>query len=451
MGSEDQAARHAHLEEIVARMLESAKRLGATAAEAGASESDGLSVGVRRQELEQLEFSRDRSIGITVYMGQRKGSASTTDTRSESLEETVAAACAIARSMAEDEYAGLAPAERMATSLPDLDLYHPWQVDADQAREIALACEAAGLQVDPRIRNSEGAQVDSHRGIRVYGNSHGFLASVRGTRHSLSCSLIAEDDQGMERDYWYSSTRLPTELESPALVGERAAQRVIARLGARSAPTGQYPVAFAAEVAGSLFGHLIGAVSGGSIFRRASFLVDAPGEMLFPKEISVHERPRLPQEVASAAFDDDGVATAEKAIIDSGILTGYLMSAYSARRLGLESTGNAGGVRNVRLVDERARGTGLAEVLRELGDGLLVTEFLGQGVNQVTGDYSRGAAGFWVEGGEIAWPVSGVTVAGNLRDMFAGVRLAAEDIDARGNIQTGTVLIDGMTVGGQQG
>ena len=445
----DIQARRNELTHLVEDILASARHHGATAAEVAASDGTGLSVSVRQRELETVEFTRERGFGFTVYVGQRKGSASTTDARPEAIEETVRAACNIARFTAEDEYAGLADAELMARDIPDLDLFHPWALTPAEAERLALECEAAALDADARIVNSEGAQVDSHQGVRVYGNSHGFVGAVTGSRHSLSCVVVGADADGMQRDYWYSSARRAAALESARRIGERAAERTLARLGSRPIATCRVPVAFAAEVASSLIGHLIGAISGGALYRRASFLCDSLGQTLFPQHIRVEEHPRVPGALGSAAFDGEGVATRDKALIDDGVLASYVLGSYSARRLGMTTTGNAGGVHNVYVTDRDADPSDeLAAVLRELGTGLLVTEFLGSGINMVTGDYSRGAAGFWIEDGVISHPVEGVTVAGNLRDMFAGVVRIGNDVDTRGNILCGSIIIDGMTVGG---
>lgn len=434
---------------LVERILARARALGATAAEVAANDAVGLSVAVRRQELETVEFTHDRGFGITVYFGQRKGSASTTDARSEAIEETVRAACNIARFTAEDEYAGLADPELMARDIPDLDLDHPWPLTPEQAQEAALECERVALEYDPRIVNSEGAEVSSQRGVRVYGNSHGFIGHLAGTRHAVSCVVVAEDASGMQRDYWYSTSRIAEELEALEEIGGQAARRALARLGGRVLPTMRAPVAFSAEIASSVIGHLLSAISGSALYRKASFLCDALGQQLFPERITIDERPRLPRALGSAAFDADGVATQDKYLIRDGILESYLLSAYSARRLGLETTGNAGGAHNV-FVSDREGGelTTQADVLREMGRGLLVTEFLGQGINMVTGDYSRGVSGFWVEDGVIAYPVEGVTVAGNLKDMFANVVRIGGDVDRRGNVFSGTLVVDGMTIAG---
>jgi PmbA protein len=443
--AEDLREREAELRAEVTAILEEAARRGATAAEVTVNRSLGLVVTVRRGALETVEFTRDQGFGITVYDGRRKGSASTTDASRAAVAETVGKALEIARHTAEDPAAGLADPALLPRSLPELDLFHPWRLDVDGAEELARACEAAALAVDPRITNSEGASVSSVQACRAYGNSHGFVGSVCGTRHGVSVAVIAADDAGMQRDHWYTLSRVPGELEDPEVVGRRAAERAVARLGARPVPTARVPVAFAPEVASGVIGHLLGAISGGALYRRASFLCDALGERLFPERVRIEERPLEPRALGSAAFDADGVATGPKAIVEDGRLASYLLSAYSARRLGLESTGNAGGVHNLRVVDD---GFDRSALLARMGRGLLVTELMGQGVNGVTGDYSRGAAGFWVEDGAIAHPVQEVTVAGNLRRMFAGLDAIGADADRPGNIRCGTLLVDDMTVAG---
>jgi PmbA protein len=433
------------LKGLVGDILAEAKKQGADAAEVSVSEDVGLGVTVRMRDLESVEFNHDRGFGITVYFGQRKGSASTSDSSADAIRETVRAAANIARHTQEDPCAGLADADRMATDLKDLDLYHPWPVDADAARDLALECEAAGLDHDPRIRNSDGASVSTQQSCRVYGNSHGFVGSYIGSRHSLSCVLIATDDAGMQRDYWYTTSRLPEKLESAPAVGQEAARRTVARLSPRKVRTGSFPVAFSAQTAGSLASHLLGAISGGALYRRASFLLDSLGETVAAEHLTLAEEPHLPGALGSTAFDGEGVATTAKAFIDQGVVASYLLSSYSGRKLGMPTTGNAGGVFNLTV---SGRTLAIAELLKELGTGLLVTDLMGQGVNSVTGDYSRGAAGFWIEGGEIAYPVDEITIASNLKDMFKGVICVGDDLDTRGNVRSPTVLIDRMTLAG---
>ena len=433
------------LAEQVEQIIDEARRQGASACEVAVSLEQGLTTSVRQGEVETVEFNRDQGFGITLYLGQRKGSASTSASGTEAIRETVAAALAIAQHASEDDCAGLADAALMARELPDLDLYHPWSIEPEQAIELALQCEAAAFAHDPRIRNADGSSLSSHQGCRVYGNSHGFIGGYTSSRHSLSCVMIAEQAGQMQRDYWYDVNRRAERLESPALIGRRAAERAVRRLGARSVPTCEVPVLFAAELAGGLFGHLLAAISGGNLYRRSSFLVDALGQTLFPEWMTIDERPRLPGGLASAAFDGDGLATYDKAFIEQGRLVSYVLGTYSGRKLGMPSTANAGGVHNLFV----SHGTDdQAALLRQMGRGLLVTELMGQGVNLVTGDYSRGAAGFWVENGEIQFPVEEVTIAGNLRDMFRQIVAVGADLEWRGNVRSGSLLIERMTVAG---
>lgn len=433
------------LAEQVEQIIDEARRQGASACEVAVSLEQGLTTSVRQGEVETVEFNRDQGFGITLYLGQRKGSASTSASGTEAIRETVAAALAIAQHASEDDCAGLADAALMARELPDLDLYHPWSIEPEQAIELALQCEAAAFAHDPRIRNADGSSLSSHQGCRVYGNSHGFIGGYTSSRHSLSCVMIAEQAGQMQRDYWYDVNRRAERLESPELIGRRAAERAVRRLGARSVPTCEVPVLFAAELAGGLFGHLLAAISGGNLYRRSSFLVDALGQTLFPEWMTIDERPRLPGGLASAAFDGDGLATYDKAFIEQGRLVSYVLGTYSGRKLGMPSTANAGGVHNLFI----SHGTDdQAALLRQMGRGLLVTELMGQGVNLVTGDYSRGAAGFWVENGEIQFPVEEVTIAGNLRDMFRQIVAVGADLEWRGNVRSGSLLIERMTVAG---
>jgi len=428
--------------------LETAKKSGASQAEADASLSKGLSVTVRLGEVETVEYQRDRGLGITVYFGTRKGSASTADLGDESVRETVAKACAIARYTALDDCAGLADPELLARDFPDLQLDFPWEITPDAAVVLARECEAAGLAVDPRLGNSEGASVGSQRGVRVYGNSHGFLAGDCASSHSLSCVLLAQAGEDMQRDYWYSSARDPKDLEDAASIGRHAAARAIARLGARRLPTGKAAVLFAPEVARGFIGHFIGAIRGGAQYRKASFLLGAAGQQVFPSWVQMHERPRLPKAFASANWDGEGVRTQDRELVRDGVVDGYLLGSYSARKLGLRSTGNAGGLHNL-LIDPSAGAPDQAALLRQMGKGLLVTELMGQGVNGVTGDYSRGATGFWVEGGELAYPVHEITIAGNLKELYPNVVAIGGDIDMRGGIRMGSLLVDGFTIAGE--
>jgi PmbA protein len=436
-----------NLESIIERALEEARARGASQAEAAVSQDTGLSVGVRLGEVETLEHQRDRSMGITVYFGHRKGSASTADFSPDAVRATVAKACSIARFTAEDACAGLADAGLMARSPPDLHLSHPWDVTADRAIEIAKTCEAAALGLDSRINNSEGASVSTHQGLHVYGNTHGFMGGYPTTSHSVSCVVLAGTGEDMQRDYWYSSSRDWHELESAEEIGRESARRTIARLDPRKLSTRRAPVLFVPEVARGLIGHFTAAIRGSSQYRQSSFLLDSAGQAIFPTGFSISERPHIPKAMASAPFDDEGVETKNRELIADGVLTGYILSSYSARKLKLTTTGNAGGAHNL-LVAPNATG-GMPAMLERLGSGLLVAELMGQGVNMVTGDYSRGAAGFWVENGTIQYPVAEITIAGNLREMFAGIAAVGDDVDTRGGIRVGSVLLNEMTIAGQ--
>ena len=433
------------LQEQVEQIIAEARRQGASACEVSVSLEQGLSTSVRQREVETVEFNRDQGFGITLYVGQRKGSASTSATGPAAIRETVAAALAIAEHASEDEFAGLADAQLMAEELPDLDLYHPWAITPEQSIEMALECEAAAFASDSRISNADGTSLSTHRGCRVYGNSHGFVGSYASTRHSLSCVMIAEQAGQMQRDYWYDVNRVGTALSSAASIGQRAAQRTVARLGARPVPTCEVPVLFSAELAGGLFGHFLAAISGGNLYRKASFLEGALGQQLFPEWLSLHENPHMLQGLASANFDADGLATYAKPFVQDGMIVSYVLGTYSGRKLGMPSTANAGGVHNLLVSHGSEDQTAL---LKRMGRGLLVTELMGQGLNLVTGDYSRGAAGFWVENGEIQYPVQEVTIAGNLRDMLGQIVAVGSDLEMRSNIRTGSVLIERMMVAG---
>lgn len=447
--TDDSQARLGELEALAARVLDACRAHGADQAEVSCTQERGLSVNVRMGEVETVESTRDRGIGVTVYFGQRRGSASTADLREASLEATVAQACAIARHTEADPAAGLADAELMARpgaqGWPDFDDWHPWALDADRAVEMALACEAAGREADARIANSDGASVSSNAALGVYANSHGFIGAERGTHHSIGCALIAGRGDAMQRDGWYSYALAADDLASPAAIGRHAAQRTLARLQPRPLATGTYRVLFSAEVARSLVGHLLGAVSGGALYRRASFLLDSVGTQLFPEWFAIHEDPFLRRGLRSAAWDNDGVATYASPLVEGGVLQRYVLGSYSARRLGLQTTANAGGVHNLAVA---ANAGDFDSLVRAMGDGIVVTELMGQGVNPVTGDYSRGAAGFRVEGGAVTHPVDGITIAGNLREMFRAIEAVGSDIDPRSHIRTGSILLGAMTVAG---
>ncbi len=435
----------ATLTERVSAALATAAELGASQAEASASRGAGLSATVRMREVETLEYHRDQGLAVTVFFGHRKGSASTSDLDPEAIAESVQKACVLARYAAEDEYAGLAAPERMARDIPDLDLYYPWDLEPGAAIEIAQECEAASLAHDARITNSEGATLSTHAGARVYGNSHGFLAGYPSSQHSLSCAVLASENGTMERDFEYTVARAPQNLESAPQIGREAANRAVRRLGARKLNTVTVPVLYPARLARSLFGHLVGAISGGNLYRKSTFLADALGQSVFAELAQVAEQSHILAGLASAPFDAEGVATADRPLIEAGVLRGYVLGSYYARKLGLESTGNAGGIHN--LVVE-STGESYAELLGGMDRGLLVTELMGQGVNTLTGDYSRGAAGFWVENGELCYPVNEITVAGNLADMYKQIEAIGTDIDVRGGIRTGSVLVGGMTIAG---
>src|SRR5271154_5809892 len=435
------------LESIIERALEEARARGASQAEAAVSQDTGLSVGVRLGEVETLEHQRDRSMGITVYFGQRKGSASTADFSLQAVDATVAKACSIARFTAEDSSAGLADAALMARAPQNLDLSHPWDVSADRAIEIAKSCEAAALSFDSRINNSEGASIATHQGLHVYGNTHGFVGDYPTTAHTLSCVVLAGVGEDMQRDYWYSSSRDWRELEPAEAVGRESARRTIARLDPRKLSTRRAPVLFVPEIARGLIGNFAAAIRGSSQYRQASFLLNSVGQRVFPAGFSIAERPHIPKAMGSAPFDDEGVSTRDRELVADGVLTGYILSSYSARKLGLQSTGNAGGAHN--LIVAPTQVGGLEAMLQRLGTGLLLTELMGQGVNTVTGDYSRGAAGFWVENGAIQYPVAEITIAGNLRTMFEGITAVGDDIDARGGVRTGSILVQEMTIAGE--
>ncbi len=434
------------LREKVERIIEEARRQGASASEVSVSMEQGLSTTVRQGEVETVEFNRDQGFGITLYVGQSKGSASTTGSGDEAIRETVAAALAIARHASQDEFAGLADATLMARELPNLDLYHPWSITPEQAIEQALSCESAAFDFDARIRNADGTSLNTHQGCRAYGNSNGFIGGYCSTRHSLSCVMIAESEGQMQRDYFYDVNRIGEALIDPQTIGRRAAERAVRRLGARPIPTCEVPVLFAPELATGLFSHFIAAISGGNLYRKASYLEDALGQTLFPEWLSLDERPHIPRALGSASYDGDGLATYAKPFVENGRLISYVLSTYSGRKLGMPSTANAGGVHNL-FVSHGEEDQ--AALLRRMGRGLLVTELMGQGLNLVTGDYSRGAGGYWVENGEIQFPVQEVTIAGNLRDIFRQIVAIGCDIETRGNVRTGSVLIERMMVAGK--
>jgi PmbA protein len=433
------------LKQLARDVLDYAAKRGAGAAETEVSEGLGQTVTVRRGEVETIEYNRDKGIGVTVYLGQRRGHASTTDFSPRAVRDTVDAALAIARFTAEDDCAGLADEELLARDAPDLDLWHPWDLPVERAVEIATACEAAGFAVDQRLSNSEGATVSTQESHFAYGNSLGFLAGYPASRHGVWCSLIAGRNDEMQRDDWYETSRDAASLPEATSVGRKAGERAARRLGARKIATTQAPVLFEAPVAASLLGHFVSAVSGGNLYRKSSFLLDSAGKQIFAPLVSMSEQPHLAKGLASAPFDEEGVATRPRVVVQDGVLQGYFLGSYSARKLGLKTTGNAGGNHNLVLRDTGSDFTGL---LRTMGDGLLVTELLGHGINPVTGDYSRGAAGFWVEKGEIAYPVQEITIAGNLKDIFRGIAAVGNDVIRRGSRECGSILIERMTIAG---
>ena len=440
----------AELESLAHAALERARRAGANACDCDVSEGYGLSVTVRKGRPDTIEHNRDRSIGVTVYLGDRpkvrRGHASTSDFSRAALEQTVDAAAAIARHTAEDDCAGLPDAELLARAQPDLDLFHPWDISTEEAVELARRCEAAAFAVSKKIRNSEGATVSAQQTQFVFANSLGFVGGFSGSRHWLSCAVIAEDKGLMQRDDWYSASRLPGKLADAHALGRYAGQRAAARLGARKMATRQAPVLFEAPVAVGLIGHFVSAVSGGNLYRKTSFLVDTLGKQVFPPLVAIDERPHEPQGMASSPFDEEGVATIERPIVRAGVVEGYFLGSYAARKLGMKSTGSAGGHHNLVV---RSEGPDFEGMLKTMGRGLLVTELLGQGVNPVTGDYSRGAAGYWVEGGEIAFPVEEITIAGNLNQMFKQIAAIGSDVVVRSGRSTGSILVESMTIAGE--
>jgi PmbA protein len=435
------------LSSLAEQVLSMAKRFGADQAEVSINEDSGLSANVRMGEIETVERTQDRGVAVTVYFKQRKGTASTADLQTSSLQSTVEQACAIAQYTEQDTASGLAEAALMAREFRELDLWHPSNISTDDAVSLALKAENAGREIDPqRLQNSDGASMSFGQSVAVYGNSHGFLAAEGSTNYGLSCSLIAGVGDHMQRDYWYASTLNYDDLQSAESIGKMAAERALRRLNPRSVRTGNYSVLFAAETARSLIGHFLGAVSGGALYRRASFLLDSVDTQLFPEWFSLLEKPHIPRGFRSANFDAEGVATREQALIENGVLKHYLLGSYSARKLGLQTTANAGGVHNL---FASSNAGDLPNLLKQMGSGLLVTELMGQGVNGITGDYSRGAAGFWVEHGEIQYPVDEITIAGNLKTMFQTIEAVGTDIDTRSHIQTGSILVGQMMVAGE--
>ena len=434
------------LQQIARDILSYAKEGGATACETEVSDGFGQNVTVRRDEVETIEYNRDKGLSVTVYIGQKRGNASTSDFSPQAVRDTVSAALSIARYTAADDCAGLADTDLLASEFPDLELYFPWDLPVEQAIQLAQTCEAAAFAVDKRITNSEGGSVSLSESQFVYANSLGFMGGYPTSRHSISCAVIAGRDANMQRDYWYSVARNSADLDQADSVGKKAGSRSVARLGAKKIATCEVPVLFEAPIASSLIGHFVGAISGGSLYRKSSFLMDSVGKQVFAPDIQIQEKPHLKKGLASSAFDDEGVTTVDRKVVENGVVQGYFLGSYSARKLGLRTTGNAGGNHNL-ILDNGAR-VPFSELLKRMGKGLLVTELLGQGVNSVTGDYSRGAAGYWVEGGEIQYAVEEITIAGNLRDMLPGICAMGNDTLVQGSKQCGSLLIDRMTVAG---
>ncbi|WP_318504407.1 metalloprotease PmbA [Photobacterium leiognathi] len=443
---EQVAQQRVELEAAVAKALEVAGKQ-ADAAEVAINKTTGISVSTRMCDVENVEFNSDGALGITVYRGNRKGSASTSDLSEAAIAQTVAAALDIANYTSEDPFAGPGPKELMACDIPDLDLFHPDEPEPDRAASIAIAAEEAALAYDPRIKQSDGASYDSHYGVRVYGNSHGMLASYASSRHSISCCVIAEGKNGeMERDYSYTTSRIASDLWTPERVGRHAAERTVGRVDAQKLTTREAPVMFAADVATGLFGHLVMGISGANLYRKSSFLVDKLGEQIFPEWLNISERPHILRGMASTPFDSEGLATYDREIIQDGVLQTYLLTSYAARKMNMQPTGHAGGIHNWMV---KSTGESFEQMLKKMDRGLLVTELMGQGVNIVTGDYSRGAAGFWVENGQIQFPVSEITIAGNLKDMMQNIVAIGNDTETRSQILTGSMLLDSMKIAGE--
>ncbi len=434
------------LRNIAQSMLDYAKQRGASAASADVSVGFGQSVTVRQGEVETIEYNRDKGLSVTVYLGQQRGNASTSDFSPQAVRDTVDAALSIARYTAKDDCSGLPDEDMLARDCPDMDLYHPWDLPVDDAIALAKQCEQAALDADKRISNSEGATVNLHEAQFITANSLGFIGGFPTSRHSLSCAVIAGEDDAMERDYWYAVARDATEMMDARQVGRIAAERTVRRLNARQIDTMQVPVLFEAPIASGLLGSFVGAVSGGSLYRKSSFLLDQMDQQIFAPHINISDVPDIRKGLASSPFDDEGVRTQRRVIVENGVLRGYFLGSYSARKLGMRTTGNAGGSHNLILQSGELDFAGL---LKQMGRGLLVTELLGQGVNAVTGDYSRGAAGFWVEHGEIQYPVQEITIAGNLKDMYRNIVAVGNDVLVQGSKQCGSILVEGMTVAGR--
>lgn len=433
------------LRSLVDDVMREAQARGASATDAQVSESFGQTVTVRKGEIETLEHNRDKEISVGCYVGKRHGYASTSDFSPQAIRDTVEKAVTIARFTAEDEANGLAEPELLAREIHDLDLYHPWDISVDDAVEMARASERAAFALDRRVTNSEGASVSSQQFQYATANSNDFAAAMRSSRHYISCNIIAADGDEMQRDDWYTTARAASDLASPAAIGDYAGRRALARLNGRKIRTTKVPVIFEAPVAGGLIGHFVSAVSGGSLYRKSSFLLDSLGKQVFAPLVNLREDPHLKRAMASTYYDEDGVATQPRAVVDAGVVQGYFLGVYSARKLGMRTTASAGGNQNLIL---ESGPHDLAQLIRNVGKGLLVTELMGQGINLVTGDYSRGASGYWIEGGEIRYPVQEVTIAGNLRDMFRNISAIGNDVLVRGSRRCGSIVVEGMTVAG---
>lgn len=430
------------LKQISQEVLKLAKSAGASSTETEVSFGTGQNVSVRLGEVENIEYNRDKGVSVTVYFDQQKGHASSSDLSAQALKDTVEAACNIAKYTAKDAFCGLADANLMATDMLDLDLYHPWHISVDEAAELAKTCESAALNVDKkRITNSEGAGVSTSESVFAYANSHGFVGGYQSSRHSISCSVIAEAGEAMQRDYWYSSARDMRDMQSAEYVGNLAGERAVKRLGAKTIKTGQYPVLFEAPLASGLVGNLISAISGGNLYRKSSFLLDSLHKQVATSLLNIVELPHIHKGSASSSFDSEGVATVARKLVENGVLNGYMLGSYSARKLGLQSTGNAGGSHNLIV---QSTGENFEQLLQKMGTGLLVTEVLGHGLNMVTGDYSRGAAGYWVQNGLIAHPVEEITIAGNMKDMLQHIVAIGNDVIPNSSKQTGSILIENM-------
>jgi PmbA protein len=434
------------LQQIARDILQHAQKGGASACETNVSDGFGQTVTVRQHEVETIEYNRDKGLSVTVYIGQKRGHASTSDFSPQAISDTVAAALSIARYTADDDCAGLADAELLAKDYPSLNLYYPWQISVEEAIELAKQCEQSGFAADKRIANSEGATVSVSESQFIYANSLGFMGGYPLSRHSISCAMIAEQGDSKQRDYWYSVVRDAADLETVESIGRKAGERSAARLGARKISTCEVPVLFEAPIASGLFGHFASAISGNNLYRKSSFLIDSIGQQVFAPDVQIVELPHLHKGLASGPFDDDGVATLDRHVVENGIVQGYFLGSYSARKLGMRTTGNAGGTHN--LIMKNGTPLSFQDLLKKMDTGLLVTELLGHGINPVTGDYSRGASGFWVENGAIRYPVEEITIAGNLKDMFRGIIAIGDDVIVRGSKQCGSVLIDRMTVAG---